>query len=170
MPSTNHPTVRAQSRDEAFATLQRAAEAGLVHSVSNNQRDLWYICNCCTCSCGILRGMAEMGLAGVVAHSDFVSQVDEALCILCGECVERCSFEALALDTTLVINSLRCAGLRLVHSGLPRRRPQPGLSPGKRYPSAARQPARVAGEVGQGVATSIWTSYASSTASTKHYF
>ena len=31
------PTIRAVSREEAMATLRRAAEAGLVHSVSNSQ-------------------------------------------------------------------------------------------------------------------------------------
>ena len=44
--------IRALTRDEAMGTLHRAAEAGLVHSVSNNQEGLYYVCNCCTCSCG----------------------------------------------------------------------------------------------------------------------
>ena len=46
------PDIRSLTQDEALATLRRAAEAGLVHSVSNNQEGIWYICNCCTCSCG----------------------------------------------------------------------------------------------------------------------
>ena len=51
--------LRALTHDEALTTLRRAADAGLVHSVSNNQKDVYYICNCCTCSCAILRGMAK---------------------------------------------------------------------------------------------------------------
>ncbi len=50
----NTPVVKAQTRVEALDTLQRAAQAGLVHSVSNSQSGVTYICNCCTCSCGIL--------------------------------------------------------------------------------------------------------------------
>ena len=83
-----------------------AADAGLVHSVSNNQSDLWYICNCCTCSCGILRGMAEMGIANVVARSAFVNRVHEDLCIACGECLEACQFDALSLDDVIAVNEV----------------------------------------------------------------
>ena len=102
--------VRALSRDEARQVLQMAAEAGLVHCVSNNQQELWYICNCCTCSCGILRGMAELGAANVVARSAFINRVDDALCIACGECVDTCPFHALTLDSSLQIFELRCVG------------------------------------------------------------
>ena len=92
-------------------TLQRAAEAGLVHSVSNVQEEISYICNCCTCGCGVLRGMAELGIANVVARSAFVNQVDEALCVGCEDCVEKCQFEALSLlDGMLQVNQTRCTG------------------------------------------------------------
>jgi len=104
------PAIRALTREEAMATLRRAAEAGLVHSVSNNQRGLWYICNCCTCSCGILRGMADLGIANVVARSAFVNQVDEGLCIGCELCVERCQFNALSVDEIARVNETRCVG------------------------------------------------------------
>jgi Pyruvate/2-oxoacid:ferredoxin oxidoreductase delta subunit len=106
----NSPVVRALTLDESLATLQRAAQAGLVHSVSNNQRGTSYICNCCTCSCGVLRGMAEMGIANVVARSSFVNQVDESLCIGCEECLPYCQFGALSLDITVQVNGVRCVG------------------------------------------------------------
>ncbi|MFZ5820521.1 MAG: ATP-binding protein [Chloroflexota bacterium] len=108
----NNPTIRAVSRDEALSTLRRAAEAGLVHSVSNNQKGLHYICNCCTCSCGILRGMAEVGIAGVVAHSSFINQVDARLCNGCETCLSYCQFGALAMgdDMIVQVDALRCAG------------------------------------------------------------
>jgi electron transport complex protein RnfB len=102
--------VHALTQDEALATLRRAAEAGLVHSVSNFQKDLWYICNCCTCSCGILRGMADLGLANVIAKSAYLNRVDVEKCILCGVCVERCQFDALILDDELRLNEQRCTG------------------------------------------------------------
>jgi electron transport complex protein RnfB len=103
-------TVRALTQEEALATLRRAAEAGLVHSVSNSQEGIWYICNCCTCSCGILRGLADLGMANVIARSAFVSQVDEALCAGCGLCVERCQFDALVLDAVAEVDRARCVG------------------------------------------------------------
>jgi ferredoxin len=106
-----NPVIRALTHDEAMGTLHRAAQAGLVHSVSNSQEGLYYICNCCTCSCGILRGMAELGIANVVAASAFVNQVDDALCSGCENCIETCQFDALAMDGSLVkVNAVRCVG------------------------------------------------------------
>ena len=103
-------TVRALNQDEAMAALKRAADAGLVHCVSNNQRDLWYICNCCTCSCGILRGMAELGIANVVARSAFINRVDESLCAACGACLSACQFNALTINSTAQVLDVRCVG------------------------------------------------------------
>lgn len=106
-----HPVIRALTRDEAMSTLRRAAEAGLVHSVSNSAEGVYYICNCCTCSCGILRGMAELGIANVVASSAFVNTVDETLCNGCENCIETCQFDALSMDGPLVkVESIRCTG------------------------------------------------------------
>lgn len=104
--------IRALTKNEALLTLKRAAEAGLVHSVSNNQRGIHYICNCCTCSCGILRGMAEVGIANVVAHSSYVNQVDSMLCNGCEICLDYCQFGALTMEDDLIVlvNSIRCVG------------------------------------------------------------
>jgi Na+-translocating ferredoxin:NAD+ oxidoreductase subunit B len=106
-----HAAIRALTHAEALATLHRAAEAGLVHSVSNNQEGVYYICNCCTCSCGILRGMAELGIANVVASSAFVNQVDEAICSGCEGCLRTCQFGALSMDGLLAkVDTVRCVG------------------------------------------------------------
>ncbi|MEW6240813.1 MAG: 4Fe-4S dicluster domain-containing protein [Chloroflexota bacterium] len=103
--------IRALSRDEAMGTLRRAAEAGLVHSVSNSAEGVYYICNCCTCSCGILRGMAELGIANVIASSAFVNQVDEVLCNGCEDCIKACQFNALSMDGLLAkVDAVRCTG------------------------------------------------------------
>jgi electron transport complex protein RnfB len=106
----NNPIIHAINQEEALATLKRAANAGLVHSVSNNQQGISYICNCCTCSCGILRGMASLGVANVVARSAFVNSVDELLCNACETCLPYCQFEALKLDEIVKVNSIRCVG------------------------------------------------------------
>jgi Na+-translocating ferredoxin:NAD+ oxidoreductase subunit B len=104
-------TIRALTHDDALGTLRRAAEAGLVHSVSNSQEGVYYVCNCCTCSCGILRGMAELGIANVVAGSSFLNQVDEVLCNGCENCIQSCQFNALSMDGPLVkVNAIRCVG------------------------------------------------------------
>ena len=107
-----NPVIKALTQEEAMETLKRAADAGLVHSVSNSQEGGWYICNCCTCSCGILRGMAEMGVANVVAHSSYINVVDADLCSGCEDCVDYCQFDALELgdDMVMTVSELRCVG------------------------------------------------------------
>lgn len=106
----DHPVIRALERQQAFETLKRAADAGLVHTVSNNQFGISYICNCCTCSCGILRGMAKLGNANVIARSAFVNTVDSTLCNACENCLSFCQFEALRLEIGIQVNSSRCVG------------------------------------------------------------
>jgi Pyruvate/2-oxoacid:ferredoxin oxidoreductase delta subunit len=107
-----NPIIKALTQEEAMETLQRAADAGLVHSVSNSQEGGWYICNCCTCSCGILRGMAEMGLANVVARSSYINVVEPDLCNGCETCVDFCQFNALEMgdDFIMTVSDLRCVG------------------------------------------------------------
>jgi NAD-dependent dihydropyrimidine dehydrogenase PreA subunit len=102
--------VKALNQEGALATLRRAAEAGLVHTVSNNQDGRWYICNCCTCSCGVLRGIAELGMANVVARSAFINQVDEDRCGACNACVDACQFGAITVEMVALVNEIRCVG------------------------------------------------------------
>lgn len=104
------PVIRSLNQAEAMATLRRAAEAGLVHSVSNNQKGVHYICNCCTCSCGILRGMSNLGISNVVAQSAYINKVDEVLCSGCEDCVKMCQFNALHVDGVAVVDQVRCVG------------------------------------------------------------
>jgi len=105
------PEVTVQTREEALATLRRASAAGLIHTVDNNQDRSGYICNCCTCSCGLLRGVAELGIANVVARSAFVSVVDDGLCLGCEDCTSACQFDALALSGGIMqVDRRRCVG------------------------------------------------------------
>jgi len=103
-------TTRPLTRLEAEEVLHRAAKAGLVHSVSNNQHGIWYVCNCCTCACGILRGITDLGMANVVARSEFVNHVEESLCTGCEDCVDYCQFDALSVDGVAQVNRTRCVG------------------------------------------------------------
>ena len=75
-----------------------ADRAGLVHSTNNAQHDVTYICNCCTCSCGVLRGIVDYGKQNSVASSDFFVQVDADLCNGCEACIDRCQFDALKME------------------------------------------------------------------------
>ena len=107
----SHPYIRALTSEQALDTLRRTAKAGLVHSVSNSQGGIAYICNCCTCSCGILRGIADLGIANAVARSAFVNQVDETLCLGCLDCIDWCQFSALSFEDNIThVDQGRCVG------------------------------------------------------------
>jgi Fe-S-cluster-containing hydrogenase component 2 len=131
----NHQVIQAITQEQALATLQRAAEAGLVHTVSNSQEGVNYVCSCCTCSCGILRGIADLGLANVVARSAFVNQVDEERCVGCELCLDACQFDALFFDQVARVDAARCMGCGVCGPACPEealslvRRPEEEIAP-----------------------------------------
>jgi electron transport complex protein RnfB len=105
---------RALTKEEALSILIETEEAGLVHSSGNFRGGIEYICNCCTCCCGIMRGIAEYGIMSAIAHSDFQIVVVEESCSACGVCIDRCQFKALSIpDTILAADLKRCVGCGL---------------------------------------------------------
>jgi electron transport complex protein RnfB len=116
----HEPHVTAVSKEEALRVLQEAEDAGLIHSVYNQQEGAFYICNCCPCCCGIMRGVVEFGNAHALAHSDFRATVDAEACSGCEDCVDRCHFGALSVpDDICVVDPIRCMGCGLCASTCP---------------------------------------------------
>jgi electron transport complex protein RnfB len=127
---------RAITKQEALRILREAEEAGLVHSTGNYRAGHYYICNCCTCCCGILRSVAEFGVPPKAVRSDFHTVVDAEMCIGCGDCLERCQFGALSMpDNVCVVDYDRCVGCGLCATVCPtdalhlERRPEGEVSP-----------------------------------------
>jgi len=105
---------RAITKEEALRILHEAEEAGLVHSTGNFRDRHYYICNCCTCCCGVLRCVAEFGVPTAVARSSFHAAVDADLCAGCGECISRCQFGALSVpDDVCKVDLAHCVGCGL---------------------------------------------------------
>lgn len=105
---------RAITKEEALKILFEAEDAGLVHTTGNYQGPTYYICNCCTCSCGILRSVAEFNNISGVARSDFLAVVNDDLCVACGDCLERCQFGALNVDGPVCeVETSLCVGCGL---------------------------------------------------------
>jgi electron transport complex protein RnfB len=102
------------TKEEALRILRATEEAGLVHTAGNFRDGIDYICNCCTCCCGILRGIAEFGITTAVARSDFHIVVETEVCSGCGACIERCQFNALSpAGATVVVDYSKCVGCGL---------------------------------------------------------
>jgi len=101
---------RAITKEESLAILHNAAEAGLVHTLGNYRENHFYICNCCTCCCGVLRRLSEFAVPAAIAPSAFRAVVDADACIACGACAERCPFGAISVGDVAVVDPGRCVG------------------------------------------------------------
>ena len=100
------------SQVEAVEILRQEDERGHVHHAFFKDAMLgryYAICNCCACCCGAMQ--AHKRGTPMLASSGYVNQVDEAMCIGCGDCAELCQFGALTVKGfTVQINELRCMG------------------------------------------------------------
>jgi ferredoxin len=105
------PSTRAIIKEKAIKILRESEKAGLIHSSTNIQEGHFYLCNCCTCCCAIMRGISQLGLENSMAKSDFSVKVDPEACTGCATCMERCQFGALSLvDNISYVNQKRCVG------------------------------------------------------------
>ncbi len=106
------------TREEALAFLDRAEQIGLVHTVSNVMEGVGYVCNCCGCCCGLLRGITEWGIEHSVAQANYFAVIDADACSDCGTCVERCQVRAISeADGVPVVDRARCIGCGLCVTG-----------------------------------------------------
>jgi Na+-translocating ferredoxin:NAD+ oxidoreductase subunit B len=105
---------------DALALLDRAEELGLVHTVSNVMQGVGYVCNCCGCCCGILRGITEWGIQDSVAYAAYYAVIDPQKCLACGTCIQRCQVGAITQGVLVSeVERERCIGCGLCVSGCP---------------------------------------------------
>jgi NAD-dependent dihydropyrimidine dehydrogenase PreA subunit len=108
------------SQEQALAILDETEEIGLVHTASNIVKGITYVCNCCSCCCGILRGITEWGIENSVAAANYYAVIDPETCTGCGVCLERCQMQAISeKDGVSVVDQKRCIGCGLCVTGCP---------------------------------------------------
>lgn len=108
------------SQEEALAILDQVEEIGLVHTVSNVMKGVGYVCNCCGCCCGILRGITDWGIENSLAQANYYAVIGSDECAGCGICVERCQVGAISeQDGVAVVDKARCIGCGLCVTGCP---------------------------------------------------
>ena len=99
------------TKEQALEYLREAEEAGLIHCTMNIKSEHYYICNCCTCCCGVLRGLTQRNQPRAFVKSNFIMSVDEELCTGCETCVDRCQFDALKVPEEICeVDLQRCVG------------------------------------------------------------
>lgn len=112
----NHPLGKTMTKEEAYELLKKAEEDGLVHMTWNVQSGHFFICNCCSCCCGVLRGINELGIeASKVINSHYYAKIDPDDCSACGICAdERCQVNAIEVtgDDYEVVSE-KCIGCGL---------------------------------------------------------
>jgi Pyruvate/2-oxoacid:ferredoxin oxidoreductase delta subunit len=100
-------------KDEALQILKKAEEEGLVHCSANTSEELAFICNCCSCHCGILSMAKAASSASTILTSGYHAQVDPDLCTACETCLERCPVSAVSIDDVASVDHLQCIGCGL---------------------------------------------------------
>ena len=107
------------TQEEALKVLDQVEEIGLVHQVSNVATGVFYVCNCCGCCCGLLRGITQFGIEHSVAKANYYAVVDLEQCNGCGICEERCQVNACSVDDVATIDLTKCLGCGLCVTGCP---------------------------------------------------
>jgi ferredoxin len=103
---------RAISSKEAIRILEEEDARGHVHHAFFKEAVLqrfYAICNCCSCCCGAMQ--AHQHGTPMLASSGYTAQVNNDLCVGCGDCTEFCQFGALSLqDEHNAVNLNKCMG------------------------------------------------------------
>jgi Fe-S-cluster-containing hydrogenase component 2 len=96
--------------EEAMKILYECETQGLVHNVSNCEGKIQTLCNCCECSCAVLKAW-NRGLHNTTSPSRYVIALDENKCSLQKSCVDACPVSALSIENDhLMIDQGKCLG------------------------------------------------------------
>jgi ferredoxin len=102
---------------EAVEILKAEDERGHAHHAFFKDAMLgrfYAICNCCSCCCGAIQ--AHKRGTPMLASSGYISQIDEDLCIGCGDCAETCQFGAIHVNSYARVNDELCMGCGVCQS------------------------------------------------------
>ena len=107
-----YPLGRIITKEEALNVLTKAEEDGLVHLTYNLKSDSFFVCNCCSCCCLVLKAVKDYNLPHMLAKSHYLASIDQESCAACGTCAdERCPMEAIVQDNGgYKVQPQRCIG------------------------------------------------------------
>ncbi len=107
--------------EEARAVLKQANENGLIHlSLYMPNHELFALCNCCSCCCHDLQILKVYGRTDLVVRSEYIAVTDQTECTNCGDCVDRCVFEARIIeDDVMRFAPDKCLGCGLCTTSCP---------------------------------------------------
>jgi len=103
---------RSISKSEAIDLLKYCEEEGLVHMLGNSRGLGHIICNCCD-DCCIAWPNPRTSEINFAAPSRYTAIIDAETCTDCEICLDRCYFDALAMDDATTISEDKCVGCGL---------------------------------------------------------
>jgi ferredoxin len=108
----HHSRARWITDDDAADILEGEHARGHVHHAFFKDAmfgRFYAICNCCSCCCGAMQSVRNG--TPMLAASGYVRQIEEELCMGCGDCVEACPFGAIRMGEGVVEGDQRdCMG------------------------------------------------------------
>lgn len=83
------------TNDKALRIIEDCKNMGLIQIADNVQRDVGFICNCCSCCCEFIQAIKRFDLRTAVITSNWLAVVDTDTCRNCGACLRSCPMGAL---------------------------------------------------------------------------
>jgi formate hydrogenlyase subunit 6/NADH:ubiquinone oxidoreductase subunit I len=103
------------SKEEAKDILKIAAEAGLIHAISNRQKGADTICNCCQCSCVFFESYHILKHEKSHDFSNYRLRINPETCQACGLCAQRCPVQALRIEDSPLAKNQRRKAAHLIY-------------------------------------------------------
>lgn len=89
------------SKEEALDIIEKCEQANLIHKAYHPHgkidRDETSLCNCCRDCCGTF-DLWRKGVTPMVNSTNYLSNINQELCVGCGTCVENCPVDAIELN------------------------------------------------------------------------
>ncbi len=85
------------TKEETLEILKKAADAGLVHGITNWMDKPDTICNCCPDYCMFFEAYHKLGHGKSLDSSNYVVKTAPDKCKACALCVKRCPMDAIQL-------------------------------------------------------------------------
>jgi len=100
---------------EAAEILKKANQSGLVHlSLYMPDHEIFALCSCCPCCCHDLQIVKQYDRKDLMIQSGYVAVTAFEDCIHCGECIDRCVFDARVFqEGKMVYDPSLCLGCGL---------------------------------------------------------
>lgn len=85
------------SKAEILDKIAQSKDLGLVLTADNVQKQITYLCHCCSCCCNILLGVSKFGYTNTIVTSTYLAEVHTEDCIGCGKCAAVCPAHSIEM-------------------------------------------------------------------------